>query len=86
MAKPSKVESQQSSSDSAQPEVELSDEENLLLNLLKTNSPIDLNELKGQTGLSNKKWDIAIKVLRKHNLAKVEKTQEGFVVSLVSYK
>ena len=40
--------------------VELSEDEKLVLNLLKANSPTDLNELKGQTGLSNKKWDKAI--------------------------
>ncbi len=33
--------------------VELSEEEKVIMNLLKDNSPIDLNELKGQTGLSN---------------------------------
>ena len=33
--------------------LELSDDEKMLMNLLKDNSPIDLNELKGQTGLSN---------------------------------
>ena len=37
--------------------VELNDEEKTVLNILKTNSPILLNDLKTQTGLSNKKWD-----------------------------
>lgn len=64
-------------------DMELTEEEKLVLNLLKDNSPVDLNELKGQTGLSNKKWDNAIKGLRKHNLATVEKTEEGLLVSLV---
>jgi len=63
--------------------MELSEDEKMVLDLLKENSPVDLNELKGQTGLSNKKWDLAIKGLRKHNLAKVEKTEEGLLVSLV---
>jgi len=63
--------------------VELSDDEKVVLNLLKDNSPIDLNELKGQTGLSNKKWDKAIKGLTKNKLAKVEKTDAGLFVSLV---
>ncbi len=62
---------------------ELTEDEKLVMNLLKENSPIDLNELKGQTGLSNKKWDLAIKGLRKHNLAKVEKNDEGLWVSVV---
>jgi len=63
--------------------VELSEDEKMVLNLLKENSPIDLNELKGQTGLSNKKWDKAIKGLTKNKLARVEKTGEGLFVSLV---
>ena len=63
--------------------VELSDEEKTVINLLKANSPIDLNELKGQTGLSNKKWDKAIKGLTKNKLARVEKSDAGLFVSLV---
>jgi lysyl-tRNA synthetase class 2 len=47
--------------------VELTEDEKLVLNLLKANSPMDLNELKEQTGLSNKKWDKAIKGLTKTN-------------------
>jgi len=53
------------------------------MNILKDNSPIDLNELKGQAGLSNKKWDKAIKGLTKNKLAKVEKNEEGLWVSAV---
>jgi lysyl-tRNA synthetase class 2 len=44
---------------------------------------MDLNELKSKTGLSNKKWDKAIKDLTKNKLASVEKTEEGLFVSLV---
>ena len=62
---------------------DLTDEEALVLNLLKENSPVDLNDLKGQTGLSNKKWDKAIKGLRAKELAKVEKTDAGLFVELV---
>jgi hypothetical protein len=62
---------------------ELSEDEKAVLNLLKANSPIDLNALKGQSGLSNKKWDKAIKGLTKNKLAKVEKTEEGLFVSVV---
>ena len=63
--------------------VELSDEEKAVLNLLKANSPIDLNQLKEQAALSNKKWDQAIKGLTKHKLAKVEKSDDGLLVELV---
>jgi lysyl-tRNA synthetase class 2 len=44
---------------------------------------MDLNELKGQTGLSNKKWDKAIKGLTKNMFARVEKTDAGLIVELV---
>jgi lysyl-tRNA synthetase class 2 len=43
--------------------VELTEDEKLVLNLLKVNSPMNRNALKDQTGLSNKKWDKAIKGL-----------------------
>jgi len=55
----------------------------LFIMVHKDNSPIDLNEFKGQTGLSNKKWDKAIKGLTKNKLARVEKTDAGRLVSLV---
>ena len=60
----------------------MSEDEKAVLNLLKANSPVDLNDLKGQTELSNKKWDKAIKGLTKNKLAKVEKTDAGLFVSL----
>jgi lysyl-tRNA synthetase class 2 len=63
--------------------LELSDDEKAVLSILKDNSPIDLNELKEQTGLSNKKWDKAIKGLTKNKVAKVEKTDAGLFVSLL---
>ncbi len=63
--------------------LKLTRDENLVLNLLKDNSPMGLNELKAQTGLSNKKWDKAIKGLTKNKLARVEKTEKGLLVSLV---
>ena len=63
--------------------IELTEDEKVLMNLLKGNSPIDLNELKGQTGLSNKKWDKAIKGLTKNKLVRVEKTDKGLFVSVL---
>ena len=63
--------------------VELTEEEKAVFEILKANSPIDLNELKTQTGLSNKKWDKAIKGLTKNKLAKVEKTGDDLHVELV---
>ncbi len=61
--------------------VELSEEEKGIVAILKTNSPIDLNTLKSQSGLSNKKWDKAIKGLTKNGLAKVAKTDESLQVT-----
>ena len=66
----------------AEEDIELSDEE-VVMNLLKANSPMDLNALKEQTGLSNKKWDKAIKGLTKDKIARVEKTDAGLLVSVV---
>ena len=63
--------------------LELSEDEKAVLNLLKANSPTDLNELKEQTSLSNKKWDKAIKGLTKNGIAKVEKIEEGLWVSVM---
>ncbi len=63
--------------------IELTDDEKTVLNLLKSQSPIDLNKLKTQAALSNKKWDKAIKGLTKNKLAKVEKTDDGLFVEIV---
>lgn len=38
-------------------QVALSNDEKLVFNILKDNSPIELVNLKTQSGLSNKKWD-----------------------------
>jgi lysyl-tRNA synthetase class 2 len=62
------------------PQVALNDEEKQVLELLRKNSPVYLVELKAESGLSNKKWDKAIKHLTKNNLAKVEKTDDGLFV------
>jgi len=63
--------------------IAMSEEEKAVFNILKSNSPIPLNELKTQSGLSNKKWDKTIKGLTKNNLAKVNKTDEGLFVELI---
>ena len=44
---------------------------------------IDLNTLKVQAGLSNKKWDKTMKGLTKKGVAKVSKTDEGLFVEVV---
>ncbi|MGG6232290.1 lysine--tRNA ligase [Tenacibaculum sp. SDUM215027] len=65
------------------PSVELNDDEKAVLALLEKAEKIGLNELKTQSGLSNKKWDKTIKGLTKNSLAKVEKTEEGLFVEIV---
>ncbi|MBT8262581.1 MAG: lysine--tRNA ligase [Bacteroidia bacterium] len=65
------------------PQVALNDEEKHILELLRKKSPVYLVELKAETGLSNKKWDKAIKHLTRNNLAKVEKTDDGLFVKVV---
>ena len=59
---------------------ELTEDEKMVIELLKTGSPADLNQLKDQTGFSNKKWDKAIKNLVKNSLVKVGKTENGLIV------
>ncbi len=63
--------------------IELNDEKKVVLKLLKSNSPIPLNDLKIQSGLSNKKWNKTIKGLTKNNLAAVNKTDVELFVELV---
>ena len=64
-------------------QIALTDEEKAILEILKKENKMPLNELKIQSGLSNKKWDKSIKSLNKNNLTKVEKTEEGLFVEVV---
>jgi lysyl-tRNA synthetase class 2 len=64
------------------PAVELNDNEKAVLEIIEKNNPILLNDLKAQSGLSNKKWDKTIKGLTKHNLAKVNNTEDGLFVEV----
>ena len=65
------------------PSIELNDEEKAVLTLIEKAGKIDLNDLKIQSGLSNKKWDKTIKGLTKKEVAKVSKTDEGLFVELI---
>jgi len=60
----------------------LTEEEQLIIDLLKKESPISLVTLKEQAGLSNKKWDKAIKGLTAKSIAVVKKTDDVLTVSL----
>ncbi|MEY8847806.1 lysine--tRNA ligase [Psychroserpens sp. XS_ASV72] len=61
-------------------QVEMTEEEKAVFEILKSNSPIDLNALKSQSGLSNKKWDKTIKGLTGKKVAKVTKNDDGLFV------
>ncbi len=63
--------------------VELSEDGKMVLEILKSKSPVELNELKEKSGLSNKKWDKTIKDLTKNNVARVVKSEEGLFVESV---
>ncbi|MBG7630556.1 MAG: lysine--tRNA ligase [Bacteroidetes bacterium] len=65
------------------PSVELNEEEKALLNKIEASSPVLLNDLKAQSGLSNKKWDKTLKGLTKNGLAKVNNTDDGLFVEIV---
>ena len=62
--------------------IELAEEEKTVFELLRKAEKIILEELKGKTELSNKKWDKAIKGLTSKKLAKVEKVGEELWVEL----
>jgi len=64
-------------------QIDLSEDEKAVLKILKAYSPMDLNTLKTQSGLSNKQWDKTIKGLTGHKLAKVSKTDEGLFVEVL---
>ena len=64
-------------------QVALTDEEKIILGILKNQSPIDLIGLKIQSGLSNKKWDKTIKGLTKKNIAKVFNSNDSLLVKII---
>ncbi|MDT8415633.1 MAG: lysine--tRNA ligase [Flavobacteriaceae bacterium] len=63
--------------------IPLSDEAKEILNHLKAEGEKLLEDVKNQSGLSNKKWDKAIKELTQNQLAKVTKNADGLWVGLV---
>ena len=64
--------------------VELSEDEKVIFELLKTSEKLLLDALKEQAALSNKKWDKAIKGLTSKKVAKVAKEGEELVVELAN--
>ena len=61
----------------------LTEEEQGVVDLLKKESPVARASLKEQSGLSNKKWDKAIKGLTGKSIAEVKKTDAALLVILL---
>ena len=64
--------------------INLTEEEKIILDLLKNENPSALITLKEKSGLSNKKWDKSIKSLTKNKLAKVFKDDNGPRMELIN--
>ena len=63
--------------------VQLDKDEEEVLSFLIPNTKIDINEVKRKTSLSNKKWDLALKNLRKKTLIEIKKENNTiYIMSL----
>nr|WP_299388072.1 lysine--tRNA ligase [Allomuricauda sp.] len=62
-------------------QVELTDEEKTIMDILKPHGEMPLAELKEKAGLSGKKWDKSTKNLSKLGLFQVEKREDGLFAS-----
>jgi lysyl-tRNA synthetase class 2 len=63
--------------------VELEGDEKAVFEMLEKEGKLEINTLKEQSGLSNKKWDKAMKKLTQGGFASVNKTDEGLFVEVV---
>jgi len=67
-----------------QVQIELTDEEKLIVDLLKANNnQMDLGALKTKSELSGKKWDAATKGLSQHKLIKVSVAGDSKIMELI---
>ena len=64
-------------------QIVMTEDEKNIFTILKNSSPTDLISLKNQSGLSNKKWDKAIKGLTKKSIARVSKADDNLFVEIV---
>ncbi len=64
--------------------IALTEDEKTIFEPLKNQHSIILETLKSETGLSNKKWDKALKSLRKKELVTVSKTANGLFVEILN--
>lgn len=62
---------------------ELEGDEKAIFDILAKAEKMELNELRSQIELSNKKWDKALKGLSKLGLTKVSKTDDGLFIEVV---
>ena len=65
-------------------QLDLSDNEKAIFEILKKEKTMNLIDLKSKSGLSNKGWDKGIKGLAKHGLTKVTKTDEALIVEILN--
>lgn len=63
-------------------QVELSEEEKIIIDILKPEGEMPLPDLKAKAGLSGKKWDKSTKNLSKLGLFKVDKRDDGLFAQL----
>ena len=63
-------------------DLNLKDNEKAILEVLKQNNPIPLEDLKNAAGLSNKAWDKGIKGLTKLGLTEVSKEADVLMCHL----
>ncbi|GAK93082.1 lysyl-tRNA synthetase [Nonlabens ulvanivorans] len=63
--------------------LDLTEDEKTVFDILKKEAEMDLNTLKNQAGLSNKKWDKAVKGLNAKKITKVEKTDDSLIIKTV---
>ena len=63
--------------------VALSDEEKLVVEILKKSDSNELAVVKTAVGLSNKKWDTAVKGLAQKKLIQVMKNETGLFIEML---
>ena len=63
--------------------VQLSKEEEDILSFLTPETKIDINEIKSRTSLSNKKWDLSLKNLRKKEIIEIKKENDTVYLILL---
>lgn len=63
--------------------LDLTENEKVIYDLLKTQKTMELSNLKAQAGLSNKGWDKAVKRLTKYDLVKVTNNENQLLIEYV---